>query len=286
MTVGLSADSRRPRKAGRALRARSTGGPKGAIRLRPDLARVPPEAHGPHLDVGPYLGRKVSFASALRLARQLIDGRLRAMPPGVRRALAMLEDATVRSFAAIELMESQAQASVARGRAAALTSTTRVTSMLRMWAKAPGSSIAVRHSSLLSEIFGPSRAAYQRLSPHDLFVRLDIVRQKLKRQPRLRRRLEAAVHVANVDALLDGVRRLEIALGTDERPASPPDVRGLLIHLNRCIDHYAVCVAATATPGDESAVRKATAALRPILELRKASLRRPDRRPRARRRSK
>jgi hypothetical protein len=229
---------------------------------------VPQGAEGPVFEVAGYLGRRVTPHSAALLVEKLMQRKPEGLSPQATAALKAMEDAKARVYAAVWMDESIRKAEVAVRRNAVVAAVKEVMGVLALRSQSRSAELAARARPVLEEVFGVSPPEYHKLSPGDLWIAVDMVRSRLKASAQLRKRLEVMVEKEVVDLMDDAHEALGHAVGLGEEDGGVADLKGLHQYINRCIDHYAMCVGAMAVPGDERALRKVERALEPILAMR------------------
>ncbi len=231
-------------------------------------------AKSPWMDVTAYRARNLTLRGAASLARALL-----ARWPGLvmgeaKAAFGTLGDG-YRAATDVLARVDEESAGTQEPRNTVLAAYTSVASMLDTLAASPAKVKAAKATQVRRRTFGGTRSI-ARLTPWEAWTAVDTVRKRLDEVPGLRKQLEALVSAELVTALLDANALLGVRMGVTEDGMLPEPVDGrhVITYLVRCIDHYAVCVAATATPGDVMAVQRAERALKPILTVRAALSRR------------
>lgn len=225
-------------------------------------------AKGPMLDVTAYRARNLTIRGAASLARALIARWPGLVTGEAKAAFGALEDG-YRAVDEVLARVDEESAGTQEPRTTVLTAYASVTGMLDTLGASPAKVKAAKAIEVRKWTFGDT-GPIGRMKPWEAWKAVDTVRKRLEDAPDLRKQLEALVTAELVAALLDANVVLGVRMGVTEDGTLPEPIDGrqVIAYLVRCIDHYAVCVAATATPGDAKAVQRAKAALKPILTVR------------------
>ncbi len=241
-------------------------------KTKKDEKKVPLAA--PKMGRAGYLGRPTSLMGAVTLSSDLLKKKPVGMGPAVEVAFEDLKKANAVGKAGQNHQEEESKAPIAEPRNGAIGAYLTLTGGLDVLVKSGDEPLASQAREVAATVFGEKRPVVTALGPRELNTVLERVSNRLTGAGGQRKQLEALVHPGLVKLLLDRYAALDAAVEAMVLADSAQlDAKRVTAIVNDAINHYAICVLATARPGDTERSEKAEALLRPILTHR-ADLRR------------
>lgn len=233
-----------------------------ARRRKPAARRADPRPL--HKEVRLHLGRKSTLLGALSIGDALALRKPRDLGPQVDRAFERMLACCARARAYI-MRTVLPQVDLGARRNALVAAIGRIRRMLDVLGHSPSSEQAKRARAASNALLGREGAALLRRAPAQLWGTFGAILEHHREHPALLKRLEALVTPELVAEVFQAHAALGAAIAARRAPKPPEvDVRAFIAELNGLIDHYALCVFATAAPGDAAAMRTALHLLEPI----------------------
>ncbi len=242
--------------------------PRKPARRRPKTAARRPAAPPLHRLVRLYLGRKSTLLGATTICTALRPRKPRGLGPQVERAFERVMASRVHATAYLgRTPVPKIDLGVRRNALVAVIG--RIRRILHVLSRGSSSDQAKQAREARDALLGREGPSLLRRDPAVLWATFDHVWGLHEEEPATISRLEALVTPGLLVELRQAHAALGAAIAARRAPKAPEvDVRAFTAQINGHIDHYALCVLATVTPGDAAALEDALHLLEPILASR------------------